>query len=73
MFFVKTNMSKYKKNVSVKKDEMKISIITKKSPEMLSTQKKYDKVWAPSMFKFERQSIGWEIRTPLLGSDSEHK
>ena len=37
-------MSKYKKNVSVKKDEMRISIITKKSPEMLSTQKKYDKV-----------------------------
>ena len=39
-------MSKYKKNVSVKKNEMKISIITKKSPEMLSTQK--------YMTKFER-------------------
>ena len=73
MIFVKTNMSKYKKNVSVKKDEMRISIITKKKSRNALNTKKYDKVWAPSMFKFERQSIGWEIRTFLLGSDSQHK
>ena len=58
MFFVKTNMSKYKKNVSVKKDEMKISIITKKKSRNALNTKIYDKVWAPSMFKFERQLDG---------------
>ena len=59
MFFVKTNMSKYKKNVSVKKDEMRISIPTKKSPEMLSTQK--------NMTKFERPLYSSLKDSPLDG------
>ena len=52
-------MSKYMKNVSVKKDEMRISIITKKSPEMLSTQK--------NMTKFERPLCSSLKDSPLDG------
>ena len=59
MFFVKTNMSKYKKNVSVKKDEMRISIITKKkSRNALNTK---------NMTKFERPLCSSLKDSPLDG------